>query len=433
MYNWLDFAVVVMAVLEAWLWVLSIKSGNTSGLNVVSLPRIFRLVRLVRVVKLLRKFRGLYMTLNAFREAISSIAYLGTLLGTGLYVSAIFTTLTIGHSERLKAIQMGSVTAEDRFGTVSRSTYSLFELMSLQGWDQVGRPLVEEEPLFSILLLMFIMVFTFGLLNMIVAFVVEKTMKQDEVMGDLSRHESHREVAQGLLEMKTTFEEADTDGNGTISKKEFLEALQTNEKVQDSFERVGIPTHDAETLYAVIDADGSGNLTMEELLEGCARIRGASNPEWDLLAMHSLLRCLARQVNKVRRDQNTFKQNKISVGKFGPLDSASSASCEALPGPSEEIPLFPGASSLGSLPEMAQPSDMEEELRTVIVQQGEFIKRQELTVQQLQREAKDRSEERAQLLKKLEMLGHAHGDQPPKPPKSPSADVAAGTACSSTA
>jgi len=177
--------------------------------------------------------------------------------------------------------------------------------------------LVEEEPLFSILLLMFIMVFTFGLLNMIVAFVVEKTMKQAKVMGDLSRHESQREVAQGLLQMKTIFEEADTDGNGTISKKEFLEALQTNEKVQDSFERVGIPTHDAETLYAVIDADGSGNLTMEELLEGCARIRGASNPEWDLLAMHSLLRCLARQVNKVRRDQNTFKQNKISVANLG--------------------------------------------------------------------------------------------------------------------
>jgi len=162
--------------------------------------------------KLLRMFRGLYVTLNAFRDAMGSIAHLGTLLVTGLSVYSIFTTATMGHSERLRTIQMGSVTAEDWFGTVPRSMYSLFELMTLEGWDQVGRPLVEGEPSFSIFLFMFIMAFTFGLLNMIAAFVVERTMKQTKIMGELNRHECQKEVAQGLLQMKTIFEESDTDG-----------------------------------------------------------------------------------------------------------------------------------------------------------------------------------------------------------------------------
>jgi len=401
----------------------------------VTLLRIVRLIRLVRVLKLLRMFRGLYMTLNAFREAMGSMGYLGAVLITGLYVCSIFTTATIGHSEKLKHIQMGSVTAEDRFGTIPRSMYSLFELMTLEGWDLVGRPLVEVEPLFSIFLGMFIMVFTFGLLNMIVAFVVEKTMKQARLMGELNHHESLKEVAEGILQMKTIFEESDADGSGVISKREFQEALLNNEKVQECFEKAGIPTHDAETLYAVLDADGSGTLTFEELIDGCARIRGASNPEWDLLAMHSLLRSLARQVNKVRRDQKALQQNSMPACHSRAAGSASSFRSES----SSEVPLFPGASSLGSLPDMKaatssqgslpeiKTSGVEQELRTVIAQQDELIKRQQCTLQRLEQEAREQSEECAQLLRKLEMHRKSLGNQ------SPSADEAAGTACSAEA
>jgi len=193
------------------------------------------------VLKLLRMFRGLYMTLNAFREAMGSMGYLGAVLITGLYVCSIFTTATIGHSEKLKHIQMGSVTAEDRFGTIPRSMYSLFELMTLEGWDLVGRPLVEVEPLFSIFLGMFIMVFTFGLLNMIVAFVVEKTMKQARLMGELNHHESLKEVAEGILQMKTIFEESDADGSGVISKREFQEALLNMKRFRNASRRLGSP------------------------------------------------------------------------------------------------------------------------------------------------------------------------------------------------
>ena len=41
---------------------------------------------------------------------------------------------------------------KDRFGSIPRSMYSLFELMTLEGWDEVGRPIVMAEPAMSIFL-----------------------------------------------------------------------------------------------------------------------------------------------------------------------------------------------------------------------------------------------------------------------------------------
>jgi len=89
---------------------------------------------------------------------------------------------------------MGEASGKDRFGSVPRSMYSLFELMTLEGWEQVGRPLAMEEPAMSIFLFVFIMIFTFGLLNMIVAMVVEKTLLHARRMEEYEEGELKEEV-----------------------------------------------------------------------------------------------------------------------------------------------------------------------------------------------------------------------------------------------
>merc|ERR1719379_1287741 len=99
-----------------------------------------------------------------------------------MFVCAIFTTTMIGQNKSLEDVVIEDDTAGDRFGTLPRSIYSLFELMTLEGWHQVGRPLVMRQPLLFIFLFSYIMVFTFGLLSMIVAVVVEKTLLQAKLL-----------------------------------------------------------------------------------------------------------------------------------------------------------------------------------------------------------------------------------------------------------
>lgn len=375
LWNWVDLVIVVVGVVETWILTALLGQSLLKNLNVL---RAIRLLRLVRVARLLRMLRGFHMILNAFKEAVKSMGHVGVALIAGLYICSIFTTSTIGHSEKLKDIKLGSVAAQDRFGTVLRSMYSLFELMTLEGWDEVARPLVEEEPMFCVFFFGFIMVFTFGFLNMIVAFVVEKTLIQVKLMEKMTCHESKKHAVEVLLRIKSIFEECDADGNGIVSKAEFTCTLQSNKDVQDSLQEIGISTHDTETLFFVLDADSSGSLSMEELLEGFTRILGVRNPELDFLAVHSCLRCLSRQIHQLRRDFHVTAPQ---------LNSCTESCIQALGSP-------PGEGG----------SDLENELRATIKQQEGIIKRQQDVMKKLESDTREQDEECIQLLQQVDML-----------------------------
>jgi len=76
---------------------------------------------------------------------------------------------------------------------------------------------------------------------------------------------------------------ADDDGNGTLTKKEFLIALERKD-VQKAFAAVETDMKSAEALFDVFDIDGSENLDSAEFVEGVMRSRGAA-PNKDMLAL----------------------------------------------------------------------------------------------------------------------------------------------------
>jgi len=302
-WNWLDFTIVVCALIETF--VLTFITGRSS-LKMLTVLRIVRLAKLVRVVRLVRMFRSLYVTVMAFKNALSSLMYIALLMIMGLFLCAIFTTSTIGRDAELRDEMMGNNSGNERFGTVPRSMYSLFELMTLEGWVYVGRPLVERQPLYAIFLFLFIMIFTFGLLNMIVAMVVEKTLVQARKMDEFTERELRNVVAHELQQMQYIFEESDTDGSGMISREEFETALRKNARVQERLQNMDIPTDDADMLYSIFDANLSGNLSIEDLMQGCARIR-SHNPKLDAFAMRSAVEDIRRGMLTLSKDVNTVQ------------------------------------------------------------------------------------------------------------------------------
>lgn len=319
-WNWLDLAIVSVALVEVF--VLSFVQETDTNLQMVTLIRIVRLVRLVRVIRLVRMFRALYITVMAFKDAVSSITYIGGLMLCGLYLCALFTTATLGRDPEFQTLRMGDVNGEDKFGTVPGSMYSLFELMTLEGWEDVGRPMVTVEPAMALFLFGFIMVFTFGLLNMIVAMVVEKTLLQARKVEELGDEEAKRKLAQELLWLKTVFEEADEDSSGSISREEFEHAVIENEKVKEGLRGLKIPPRDACTLFTLLDADGDDDISLNEFVEGCAKIRGARTVEWDLVTMQASLVNITRQVQQMQQTLLDLTHNSCSCH-----GSAGTSSC----------------------------------------------------------------------------------------------------------
>lgn len=304
-WNWLDLVLVVLSIVETWVMNFIEDSGR---LRMLGLMRSVRMVRLARVFRLLRFFSPLFTTVMAFKEAVSGLLFICGIMVLGIYVCAIFITCVVGRSE-MRELELGGITGAERFGSVMSSMYSLFELITLEGWVEVARPIVEQQPAMAFFFVSFILMFTFGLLQMVVAVVVEKTLQSAKRSKIMSAEKVQSEVSEQLEKMRELFVECDTNQDETIDRNEFAAAMantSSDGKLKACFEALGIPTDDALALFDVLDADVSGQLNMQEFLSGVARVLGASDPLWDHLATHALMMGLRKQFKELHhRIRNT--------------------------------------------------------------------------------------------------------------------------------
>eukprot|EP00927_Polykrikos_kofoidii_P076946 TRINITY_DN73952_c0_g1_i1.p1 TRINITY_DN73952_c0_g1~~TRINITY_DN73952_c0_g1_i1.p1 ORF type:complete len:620 (+),score=108.34 TRINITY_DN73952_c0_g1_i1:147-2006(+) len=414
LWNWLDVVVISIAVAETWL--LPFLGGDVSGnLQMLTLLRIVRLARLIRVVRLVRMFRTLYVCVIAFKEACVSILNIGVVMTMGLYVCAIFTTSTIGRSPSLGAANMGGYSGMDRFGTIPRSMYSLFELMTLEGWEQVGRPLVTQQPFMAIFLFGFIMVFTFGILNMIVAMVVEKTLQQSRSFDDEDAMNCQDAELQ-LGELRDLFWEFDRDDDGMLSRVEF-ESAKSDTAIMSFLQKMNVPECTMDRLYSILDVDGRGTLPLDDITEGVARLRGNTDSDMDGLVVFASLRsladkvdgldCLVRKSGKPRKEARSSRRQHTSRHDSRPPKHSSACDSNLRPKSPES------AASLESLPLVVGPEadrvvDISQKCRddschlSVLAARLEEVRHEIL--ERLDRDASMRASFAEKMQRKLELL-----------------------------
>jgi voltage-gated sodium channel len=304
-WNWLDVCLVILSVIETWILNFMDESGR---LRVLGLIRCVRMVRLIRVFRLVRMFSPLYATVMAFKEALSGLLSICAIMVGGIYVCAIFITGVVGRGE-MAELELGSNTGSERFGSVTWSMYSLFELLTLEGWVDVARPIIEQQPGMAFFFFSFVMVFTFGLLQMVVAVVVEKTLLNAKRSEQLGAQKLQQKVGMQLQSLREAFVKCDINNDETIDRDEFEEAMKTiadEGNLKSCFEALGIPIDDALMLFDILDADLSGQLDMDEFLNGVARVVHASDANFDRLATHAMMTGLRKQF---RGFQERIKQD----------------------------------------------------------------------------------------------------------------------------
>lgn len=262
--NAADVAIVSANVLDTWVLSMLSLDAISSNVSMLTILKLLRLIRLVRLMRLIKFFRAFYAVVVAFKHAMSSIVWIGALLAFGLFLVSLFTTNFIGHGATFANVNMGGLSANDRFGTLFRSMFSNFELMTLEGWSDTWRPIVEAEPLMFAYLVLFIMVFTFGLLNMIVAMVVEKTIFESKKLEEIDEAADYRRMRTAIERMVEAFEEADGNSDGKITLSEFEAAVEKSTVVREALEFLNLPLEDARGLFLMLDINRSGELTIDE-------------------------------------------------------------------------------------------------------------------------------------------------------------------------
>ena len=173
-WNVFDFIIVGIALVPA-----------AQGLAVLRALRILRLLRVVSVAPSLRR------VIEGLINALPGMGSVFLLMALIFYIGAVMATKLFGTA------------FPDWFGTLGKSGYSLFQIMTLESWSMgIVRPVMEVYPYAWMFFVPFILLTTFVVLNLVVGLVVNSMQDAHHVEAEAETGTYRDEVLSRLVEIE---------------------------------------------------------------------------------------------------------------------------------------------------------------------------------------------------------------------------------------
>lgn len=174
-WNIFDFLVVAVALVPA-----------TGNLSVLRALRVLRVMRLVSGIPSMRRVVG------ALLSAIPGMGSIVALLALVYYVFAVIATRLYGAS------------FPEWFGTIGASSYSLFQIMTLESWSMgIVRPVMETYPIAWLFFVPFIMLTSFTVLNLFIGIIVDAMQAGQQAEMEAEREQVHADAETILRELRS--------------------------------------------------------------------------------------------------------------------------------------------------------------------------------------------------------------------------------------
>ncbi len=151
-WNIFDFIVVGIALAPA-----------TEAFSVLRALRVLRLLRIITAVPTLRR------VVNGLIASLPGMGSIFLLILLVYYVSAVM------------AVNLYGAEFPDLFGTLGKSLFTLFTIMTLEGWvEGVVKPIMEKHPYAWLFFIPFIVGTTFTVLNLFIGVIVGAMQEEHE-------------------------------------------------------------------------------------------------------------------------------------------------------------------------------------------------------------------------------------------------------------
>jgi voltage-gated sodium channel len=172
--NLIDHIIIGIFVVEIMLKLLhSGRNFFTNGWNVFDfiivgislLPTsgvfsVLRTLRILRALRLLNKLRQLRHIVEAMMRSLPSLGWIAVLLSILFYVFGIIGTTLYGANH------------PKLFGNLGITLFTLFELMTLEGWNSTAREVMTTHPHAYIFFIPFLLLASYTLLNLVIGVIV---------------------------------------------------------------------------------------------------------------------------------------------------------------------------------------------------------------------------------------------------------------------
>ena len=197
-WNWFDFVVVGVSMIP-----------GGSAFNVLRALRVLRLLRLLHFIPTMKRIT------EALLNALPGMGAILAILGLVFYVSVVMATYLFSGSQNT-----------ENFSSLTASALTMFEVLTMEGWNGHMRDLMDEYPWAWAFFIPFILFTVWAILNLFTAVIVdarqdsalEKMLDAEEkISGELEEQESHdvlrhRELISLISELRAEVQELKAAG-----------------------------------------------------------------------------------------------------------------------------------------------------------------------------------------------------------------------------
>jgi len=142
----------------------------------------FRAIRVLRTLRLVKRVPSMRVVIESFMRAIPGIGSVLTVMLLMVFVYAL-----IGQS------LYGDV-APELFGTMHQSAFTLFTVLTLEGWPEVSRAVMNQVPMAWVYFVSFIAINSFTVLNLMIAVIIDAMQKEYDDHAEEEREDILHEI-----------------------------------------------------------------------------------------------------------------------------------------------------------------------------------------------------------------------------------------------
>ncbi|CAE7198432.1 Scn11a [Symbiodinium natans] len=277
-----DWMVLLDLIIVGCGWAEQLMSSLGSG-DFAFRTAVLRALRLVRIFRLMRSLKRVRALRELYRLAIMMATCIKALLWCFLLCFAVMTVWAMLMVEVVNPYVREMHQDHGFFSSChpqcTRAVSSVMDANLLlfktviagDSWGEVAVPVIEEHPVTAIVFIGSLLTLVFGVLNLIVAVVVDTFA--DARMNDIHSlaEEMEDEIEHDRKELAKLFKRMDQDGSGQLTLQELMEGARTDSSFQSRLRVMDIDVQDLEQLFCMIDQDRSGTVEVSEFIGPLSR------------------------------------------------------------------------------------------------------------------------------------------------------------------
>ncbi|OLQ04889.1 Sodium channel protein type 11 subunit alpha [Symbiodinium microadriaticum] len=249
---------------------------RTAVLRALRLVRIFRLMRLLKRIRPLRELHKLVMMMaTCFRALLWSflLCFVVMTVWAMLMVEVVNPHVQEMHRDpNLDVFNDCHPQCTRAVSSVMYANLLLFKtVIAGDSWGEIAVPVIQEHPATAVIFIGSSLTLVFGVLNLIVAVVVDTFA--DARLNDVQNlaEEMEDEIEHDRKALGKLFARIDKDGSGQLSLQELIEGARHDSGFQSRLRVMDIDEQDLEQLFHMIDIDQSGTIEVAEFIGPLSR------------------------------------------------------------------------------------------------------------------------------------------------------------------